>query len=648
MHKLLARQLAHQDLESADLSPQLQQLLKTVDAAYRQAHHDRQLMEHSLECTSRELVSQNQQLQLELEGRKATEMALRQSEERYLLAVEGSNVGIWDWDIISGEVYYSPAVLKILGRTDYAGFNTTESWLKYVVQEDQQGLRQAIRTHLLGKTSHLEFEYQIRRHNGELRWVVTRGLALRDELDHAYRLAGSLEDITDRKRAEDQIRFDAIHDTLTGLPNRALLLDRIQQQIKNIQRHPQARFAILFLDLDRFKLINDSFGHMAGDQLLIEISNRLKACLKLSDTLARLGGDEFVIILEEISGEAGATQVAERLLLQLKQPFVLEGHEIYTSSSIGIVLNHDHHRKADDLLRDADTAMYCAKSEGKDCYKLFDSRMHEHAATRLHLEAGLRKAFEANEFEIYYQPYFGLARERLAGFEALIRWLHPQKGLLLPGEFLGVAEEIGLVADMDRWVLMQACYQLVEWNANFPQAEPLRININISPRLFDQHDLPAYLGELLQETGVDPSQLQLEITESCLILEGNNRAITQLFQLKILGVQLYLDDFGTGYASLSYLHRLPFDGLKIDRSFIANISNSIRDESFVQVIFDLAKSLDLRPIAAGIETLEQLQMVRNLANCYGQGFLFARPMGGIAAESFITGYQQGMFSQKVS
>jgi len=292
--------------------------------------------------------------------------------------------------------------------------------------------------------------------------------------------------------------------------------------------------------------------------------------------------------------------------------------------------------------------MYCAKSEGKDCYKLFDSRTHEHAATRLHLEAGLRKAFEADEFEIHYQPYFGLARERLAGFEALIRWLHPQKGLLLPGEFLGVAEEIGLIADMDRWVLKQACYQLVEWNANFPKAEPLRININISPRLFDQHDLPAYLGELLQETGVDPSQLQLEITESCLILEGNNRAITQLFQLKSLGVQLYLDDFGTGYASLSYLHRLPFDGLKIDRSFIANISNSIRDESFVQVIFDLAKSLDLRPIAEGIETLEQLQMVRNLANCYGQGFLFVKPMSRIAAESFITGYQPGMFSQKVS
>ncbi len=648
MHKLLARQLAHLDLEIVDLLPQLQELLKTVDAAYHQSDHDRHLMEHSLECTSRELVTQNQRLQFELEGRKASEIALRQSEERYQLAVEGSNVGIWDWDIITGEVYFSPAVLKILGRVDYAGFNTTESWLKYVVQEDQQGLRQAIRTHLLGKTSHLEFEYQIRRHNGELRWVVTRGLALRDQSDHAYRLAGSLEDITDRKRAEDQIRFDAIHDTLTGLPNRALLLDRIQHQLENIQRHPHKRFAVLFLDIDRFKLINDSFGHMAGDQLLIEISKRLKACIKGSDTLARLGGDEFVILLEEIAGESGATQVAERLLQDLKQPFVLEGHEIYASSSIGIVLNHDHHHKADDLLRDADTAMYRAKTEGKDCYKVFDSRMHEHAASRLHLEAGLRKAFEAGEFEIYYQPYFGLGRERLAGFEALIRWLHPEKGLQLPGEFLGVAEEIGLIAELDRWALKQVCQQLVEWNSNFPQDEPLRVNINISPRLFDQHDLPVYLGELLQETGLEPSLLQLEITESCLILESNNRAITQLFQLKSLGVQLYLDDFGTGYASLSYLHRLPFDGLKIDRSFISNISNSSRDESFVQVIFDLAESLDLRPIAEGIETLEQLENVRNLANCYGQGFLLARPMSRAAASSFIADYKPGVLTKKAS
>jgi diguanylate cyclase (GGDEF)-like protein/PAS domain S-box-containing protein len=648
MHKLLARQLAHQDLDSADLTPRLQELLKAVDAAYRQADHDRQLMEHSLECTSRELVTQNQRLQLELEGRKATEVALRQSEERYLLAVEGSNVGIWDWDIIADQVHYSPAVFKILGRTDHTGLNTTEGWLKYVVDEDQQGLRQAIRSHLLGKTSHLEFEYQIRRHNGELRWVVTRGLALRDELDHAYRLAGSLEDITDRKRAEDQIRFDAIHDALTGLPNRALLLDRIQHQIGNIQRHPENRFAVLFLDIDRFKLINDSFGHMAGDQLLIEMSRRLKGCIKISDTLARLGGDEFVILLEELEGEPGAIQVAERLQQQIKQPLLLEGHEIYATTSIGIVMNQEHHHKAEDLLRDADTAMYRAKSEGKDCYKLFDSRMHEHATTRLRLEAGLRKAFDAGEFEIYYQPFFGLGRERLAGFEALIRWLHPKKGLLLPGEFMGVAEEIGLIADMDRWVLKQACKQLVEWSQTYPQAEPLRININISPRLFDQHDLPAYLGDLLQETGIDPSQLQLEITESCLILESNNRAITQLFQLKSLGVQLYLDDFGTGYASLSYLHRLPFDGLKIDRSFIANIDNSSRDESFVKVIFDLAKSLDLRPIAEGIETLEQLESVRNLANCYGQGFLFARPMSKTAATSFMAEYQPGMLNKKAS
>ncbi len=648
MHKLLARQLAHQDIDQEGLSLQYQELLQVVDAAYRQADHDRKLMEHSLECTSKELVTQNQRLQLELESRKETELALRQSEERYFLAVEGSNVGIWDWDVITGVVYYSPAVLKIVGRTDYAGFNTTESWFKYVVREDQQGLRQAIKTHLLGKTSHLEFEYQIRRHNGELRWVVTRGLVLHNESGRAYRFAGSIEDITDRKQAEDQIRFDAIHDALTGLPNRALLLDRIQHQIENIQRHPQARFAILFLDIDRFKLINDSFGHLAGDQLLIEISRRLKTCIKVSDTLARLGGDEFVILLEEVLDESGAEQVAERLLKQLKQPFFLEGHEIYTSSSIGVVLNREHHRKADDLLRDADTAMYRAKVEGKDCYKLFDCRMHEHAATRLHLEAGLRKAFEAHEFEIYYQPFFGLGRERLAGFEALIRWLHPQKGLLLPGEFMGVAEEIGLIADLDRWVIKQACHQLQEWNSRFPQVDPLRININISARLFDQHDLPEYLASLLAETGLDPSLLQLEITESCLILESNNRAITQLFQLKSLGVQLYLDDFGTGYASLSYLHRLPFDGLKIDRSFIANIGNSSRDKSFVKVIFDLAKSLDLRPIAEGIETQEQLQSVRSLASCYGQGFLLSRPMSKIAANSFVSEYQPGVFSQKAS
>ncbi|MCP3671976.1 MAG: EAL domain-containing protein [Gammaproteobacteria bacterium] len=648
MHKLLARQLAHQDIDGEDLSPQLQELLQAVDTAYQRAEYDHQLMEQSLENTSRELVIQNQRLQLELKSRKETELALRQSEERYFLAVEGSNVGIWDWDVTTGAVYYSPAVLKILGRTDYAGFDTTESWLKYVADGDRHGLRQAIKTHLLGKTSQLEFEYQIRRDNGELRWVVSRGLALRGESGRAYRIAGSIEDITDRKQAEDQIRFDAIHDVLTGLPNRVLLLDRIQHQIENIQRYPEARFAILFLDIDRFKLINDSFGHLTGDQLLVEISRRLKTCIKVSDTLARLGGDEFVILLEDITGESGAEQVAERLLSQLKQPFFLEGNEIFTSSSIGVVLNHDHHCKAEDLLRDADTAMYRAKTEGKGCYRLFDARMHEHAVTRLHLEAGLRRAFEANEFEIYYQPFFGLGQQKLCGFEALIRWQHPQKGVLLPSEFMGVAEEIGLLAEMDRWVLREACHQLQEWNSRFPQTEPLCMSVNISARLFDQHDLPEYLASLLAETGVDSSLLQLEITESCLALESNDRVVTQLLQLKSLGVQLYLDNFGTGYASLSYLHRLPFDGLKVDCSFIANIGISSSDKSFVKVIFDLAESLDLRLIAEGIETQEQLQDVRTLSSCYGQGFLFFRPMSKTSVGSFISDYQPGMFCEEAS
>lgn len=433
------------------------------------------------------------------------------------------------------------------------------------------------------------------------------------------------KEINERKLAESKLVYYAFHDALTGLPNRALLMDRLEHMLSRAKGREDCLFAVLFLDLDRFKVLNDSLGHMVGDQLLMASAKRLSACLGPGDTVARLGGDEFAILLTDIKEISDATQIASRIQQELTLPFNLAGHEVFTTVSIGIAPSTLGYDLPQDMLRDADTAMYRAKTQGKARYKVFNQPMHAMALTRLQLENDLRRALERQEFQLHYQPIVSLRTGLLSGFEALVRWQHPIRGIISPGEFIPIAEETGLIVPLGYWVLHSACRQMRAWQRQFPAEEPLTISVNLSGKQFLQPDLVEQIGQVLLETSLDARSLKLEITES-VIMENTQSATSTLQQLKALGVQLHMDDFGTGYSSLSYLRRFPIDTLKIDRSFVSHMGVSDEDLEIVQTIVTLAHNLGMTVTAEGIETAEQLALLRAIKCEFGQGYFFDRPL----------------------
>lgn len=432
-------------------------------------------------------------------------------------------------------------------------------------------------------------------------------------------------ELAERKRIEAQLRHDAFHDALTNLPNRALFFDRLGHALNLIQRRTARQvldtyqFAVLFLDLDRFKVINDSLGHVVGDQLLKQVAQRLSSCVRAGDTVARLGGDEFVILLEDIAGIHEAIEVAQRIHQHLRPPIVLDGHEVYVSVSIGIALSSTHYNQASQLLRDADTAMYRAKNRGRGCHEVFDAPMHAQAMRRLQLENDLQRAIERQEFWLCYQPIVCLTTHQISGFEALIRWQHPDQGLISPGEFVPIAEETGLILPIGLWVLQEACQQLQHWQNQMPDL-PLTMSVNLSAQQFSQPDLIAKIEQILQASGLQGRHLKLEITESVLI-ENSKLAADILQQLQDRHIEICIDDFGTGYSSFSYLHRFPINTLKIDRSFVAQIGQTENSE-VVKAIIHLGLNLGLTVVAEGVETLEQLSSLKNSGCHYGQGFWF--------------------------
>ncbi len=455
-----------------------------------------------------------------------------------------------------------------------------------------------------------------------------------------------VSDITERKRAEEQLQQSALFDALTGLPNRTLFMDRLSHVFKRAMRNPESRFAVLFIDLDHFKVVNDSMGHTVGDQLLVAVARRLETCLRPTDTVARLGGDEFTVLLEDTEDAEGlsvAIHVAERIQQTLAQPFTLNERPVFIAASIGIAGGQPNladladeavHDGLEALLRDADTAMYRAKASGRAGYAIFDTAMHEQAVARLHLEADLRQALERREFELHYQPVMRLEDRRVVGFEALVRWRHPERGLISPALFIPVAEETALVVQIDRWVLRAACEQLAAWQKAFPTDPPLTMSVNLSGRNFARPDLIEHVAAVLRETETQPFSVKLEITESA-IVDNPQSAASSLQQLQATGAGLSLDDFGTGYSSLSYLHRFPFNTLKIDRSFVWDMSHSDAGE-IVRTIVLLAHNLNLDVVAEGIETEEQAARLA-LLNCeYGQGFLFSKPLDGPAAQALLS------------
>ena len=442
------------------------------------------------------------------------------------------------------------------------------------------------------------------------------------------------QEISDRQRAEEELLHSAFHDSLTGLPNRALFMDRLGHAVERAKRRENYLFAVLFLDLDRFKVVNDSLGHMAGDQLLLAIASRITACLRSADTVARLGGDEFTILLEDIKDVSYAKHVANRIHEELMLPFNLSGNEVFTTTSIGIALSATGYERPEQLLRDADTAMYQAKARGKARHEVFDIAMHASAIALLQLETDLRRALERQEFRIYYQPIVSLLSGRIKGFEALVRWQHPERGLVSPTEFLPVAEETGLMIPIGWWVFHEACRQMHLWQIQFPVNPPLTISVNLSDKQFSQPNLSKQIEKILHETSLDPRSLKVEITES-VIMENAESATTMLSQLRSLGVQLYMDDFGTGYSSLSYLHRFPLDMLKIDRSFVSRMGVDDENSEIVRAIVTLAHNLSMNVTAEGVETTEQLALLQVLKCEYGQGYFFSKPVDAEAAAALI-------------
>ncbi|MCT7957360.1 EAL domain-containing protein [Laspinema palackyanum] len=727
--------------------------------------------------------------------RQNRERALCESEERYALAVAGANDGLWDWNLITNRVYFSPRWKSLLGYQIAQGEKISEhdlvyhpeEWFSRVHADDIDALKQAIADHLAGVTPHFKSEHRILDVEGQYRWMLSRGLAVRDREGNPYRMAGSqtdisdrkateeanirlaafpkynpnpvlacdfqgeilyvnpatervleelrlglatgflprnhrelvitslkqgksgwqverfvqdrlfywlyhpipslnivhihVMDITDRQNAQDTLRHEALHDSLTGLPNRAFFLNRLTSALTRAKIQPDYQFAVIFLDLDRFKVVNDSLGHFIGDCLLVALAKRLQNCVGSGDILARFGGDEFTILVEHIPNITAASTLAEKIQTALISPFNLKGYEVFTSASMGIAPSKPGYERPEDLLRDADIAMYRAKARGKARYEVFDSTMLENAVAQLNLENDLRRSILKNgelplptptptseflgkditkpasssvipyassleektdsqpclepaEFLLHYQPIVALDTGLLSGFEALVRWQHPERGLVYPGEFIPVAEETGLILPLGEWVLREACLQMQQWHEQFKTPEPLSISVNLSGQQLGQPDLLDRIDRILEETHLDPSSLKLEITESVL-MENAALAAKLLEKLRARNIHLCIDDFGTGYSSLSHLAQFPINTLKIDKSFVMGMEGDNESSEIVRAIATLAHNLGMYVTAEGVEKEQHLVQLWSLHCDYGQGYFFSRGLDSVAAQKLL-------------
>jgi diguanylate cyclase (GGDEF)-like protein/PAS domain S-box-containing protein len=567
--------------------------------------------------------------------RRAVRAAVR-SQERYALAVRAANDGIWDWDLITGEIYMSPRWHEILGRSRPLATGDPGAWFALVHPDDLPHLHAAIDAHLEAATEHMLAEYRMRHADGSWRWVMTRGLATRDADGVPTRMAGSLSDIDDRRVAQLRLQHDALHDALTGLPNRDLLLDRVSHALQRARRHPQGGCALLFLDVDRFKLVNDSLSHAAGDELLIQLSERLAAALRPGDTVARIGGDEFTLLLEDAADIEEARLVAARILAALDRPFRLAGHELFVSASIGIALSGPGLRP-DDLIRNADIAMYDAKRRGRARCTVFDDSMRRRVVMRLARENELRQVVECSLLGIAYQPIVDLQSGSICGLEALARW-PADRSPVAPAEFISIAEETGVIGALGRHVLETALETLAGWRREGLIADDVCMSVNLSGRQLDDPGLAEQVRTAISSASLPPQALKLEITESTLMHEVE-RTQHVFSEVCAGGVGLHLDDFGTGYSSLTALHQFPVDALKIDRSFVATMSDGAESSDvIVRSTVALAHSLGLPVIAEGIEQPDQLRQLRALGCEFGQGHLFSPALSTADTRSLLAGW----------
>jgi diguanylate cyclase (GGDEF)-like protein/PAS domain S-box-containing protein len=585
------------------------------------------------------LQRKHEDLAREMHERRRIEVALRESKERYALAARGANDGLWDLDLRSETIYYSPRWKSMLGYANEEISNSLEEWLGRVHAADRAKVEANLAEHIEGNRPHFECEYRIHHKDNRILWVLVRGLAVRDDEGRAYRLAGSHSDITARKKVEERMVYDAFHDPLTGLPNRALFMDRLQHVIAGSSRRDHHDYAVLFTDLDRFKVINDNFGHEVGDKLLIELGQRLKTCLRPGDTVARLGGDEFAILLDDVAGKMDIEDIVRRLSKEVVAPFHIQGHELFTSQSIGIAVKSARYEAPEEVLRDADIAMYQAKAFGGARHVFFDTVMHATIIAKNELEGELRSAVDRREdFVLHYQPIINLKDRSISGFEALVRWNHQTKGVIQPNDFIPLAEETGLIVPLSKWVLSQACRQLRGWHDLYPRRAPFKISVNISSKMLLEDDFVATVAACLREAGIKGECLAIEITEN-LILDRSAAVQATLTALQKMGLSIHIDDFGTGYSSLSYLHNFPVNVLKIDRSFISRISATGDELEIVRAIIALAHNLKLDVIAEGVELEHQLAAIHGLDCAYGQGFFFSKAISAEAIPLWIESHK---------
>jgi diguanylate cyclase (GGDEF)-like protein/PAS domain S-box-containing protein len=580
-----------------------------------------------------QLEATNQELQQEIAERKQTEFLLQESEERFASILNSLDDVVWSLSVNGDRVLYlNPAAEEVYGRPLSDFFNNSHLWLEVIYPDDYPRIWEISQS--MVEQGGVDMEYRVLRPDGEVRWLRDRRHIIYGANGIPTRVDGIVYDITDRKRAEERLIHDALHDSLTSLPNRTLFMERVEIALNHAKRHPNYLFAILFIDLDRFKTINDSLGHLMGDRLLIEVSHLLKRCVRHTDSVARLGGDEFTILLDDIKDVSYATKIAQHIQEEMVPSFNLDGQSVFTSASIGIVLNSADYDCGVALLRDADIAMYRAKENGKARYEVFEPKMYAQTLRLSKLENDLRTALDRQEFLLHYQPIVSLTTGKWTGLEALLRWQNPERGLVSPMEFIPVAEDTGAIVPIGEWVLREACRQMRAWQLQFGMPETFKMSVNIASKQFANVDFIAPIDAILAEIGLDGSYLRLEITES-MLMDGAKETIARLTQIRERKIHLSIDDFGKGYSSLSYLHRFPINTLKIDRSFVSSMSNDPENFEIASTIITLAHSLGMDAIAEGIETVEQCERLTALGCEMGQGYLFAKPMDRQATEDLL-------------
>ena len=575
-------------------------------------------------------VRREMRTRAESDRQRLVEEARRQSEERYRRLFEGSRDAIYMTTRDGQFVDANSAMLELFGysREELLALNAADIYTsateraRYQKEIEKLG---SVRQH----------EVKLKRKDGTILDCLKTATVQRADDGTIIGYQGIIHDITERKRTEDQLAHNAFHDSLTGLPNRALFMDRLERIVRAAKRRTSYRFGVLFLDLDRFKIVNDTLGHMVGDDLLCAVARRLEGCLRSEDTVARLGGDEFAIILDSIRDAGDGTRVAERIIQELALPFNLDGKEVKTATSVGVALSYSGNDvSAEGLLREADAAMYRAKTTGRGRYEVFDPTLHTEAVSQLQMESDLRRALQAREFFLVYQPVIDIQENRLAGFEVFLRWRHPSRGLVPPNEFIPVAETTGLIHQIGFWVLTEACRQMREWEMEYPQqVADLTISVNLSGKQFYQPDLVAHVDQILAEGAASPAHIKLEVSES-VIMKNAQQSILILTQLRQRGILLSIDDFGTGYSSLSYLQQFPVTTFKIERVFVNALTNG-ENTGIVNSILALGRSMGVDALAEGVETLEQVNQLRTLGARYAQGYHFSPAVDADKATQFV-------------